>query len=163
MVFISRSKRQTKDAIWKHETKEVLILDLIKETDMNNFANPAAAPIITGVRWSARILSGLIMLFWGFFLVASLVGDAARSSRPLATGDYIILVTLVISLAGLGVAWKWEFIGAVVTLAATLIAAAVNWRVLVFPPALIPLAASLFLLCWWMNRTRRINSASGLS
>ncbi|MGE0126639.1 MAG: hypothetical protein AB7U82_00940 [Blastocatellales bacterium] len=121
---------------------------------MNNLAHPAPPPIITGVRWSARILSALILLFWGFFIVASIVGDEARSSRPLVTSDYIVLATTTISLAGLAAAWKWELIGAVITLVATLIAATVNWRVLAFPPVLIPFAASLFLFCWWMNRTR---------
>jgi hypothetical protein len=128
---------------------------------MNNFANSASAPVITGVRWSARILSALILLFWGFFIVASIVGDEARSSRPLVTGDYILLLTMVISLAGLCVAWKWELVGATITLVATLIAAVVNWRVLAFPPALIPLAAILFLLCWWMKRARMDKRASG--
>ena len=121
---------------------------------MNNFANPASPPIIIGVRWGARILSALILLFWGLFIVASIVGNEAHSSRPLATNDYISLVTMAISLVGLGVAWKWEFIGAAMTLVAVLIGAFANWRTLVFPFALIPLAASLFLMCWWMSRAR---------
>jgi hypothetical protein len=66
----------------------------------------------TTLRWSARILSALILLFWSFFIVASLAGDEGRSSRPLMTSDYISLTAMVISLAGLGVAWKWERIGA---------------------------------------------------
>ena len=64
------------------------------------------------------------------------------------------LTTLVISLVGLAVAWKWELAGATMTLVAVVIGAVINWRVLVFPGTLIPLAACLFLICWWMNRTR---------
>jgi hypothetical protein len=61
---------------------------------------------------------------------------------------------MVISLVGLAVAWKWELTGATMTLVAVVIGAVINWRVLAFPITLIPLTACLFLLSWWMNRTR---------
>ena len=121
---------------------------------MSNVAHSVSPSITTVVRRGARILSALILLFWSFFIVAHLVGDEGRSSRPLMTRDYISLTTMVISLAGLGVAWKWELIGAALTLGAVLVGAVANWRTLVFPGALTPLAASLFLLCWCMSRTR---------
>lgn len=121
---------------------------------MNDVAHSALPSITLVVRWCARILSALIQLFWGFFIVAHLVGDGGGASRPLQTNDYISIATMVISLAGLGVAWKWELIGASMTLVAILIGAIANWRVLASPIALIPIAASLFVLCWWMSRTR---------
>jgi len=99
----------------------------------------------TTFRWSARLLSLVILAFWGFFLVASLFGDAARGSRPLVTGDFVILAALVTSLAGLAAAWKWELAGAAITLAAVALCAAVNWRLLMFPGTLIPITACLFL------------------
>ena len=105
------------------------------------------------VRWSARVLSALIVLFFGFFLIAHLIGDQGRPSRPLVWNDYVILTTLVVSLAGLMLAWKWELAGAAITLLAIAVCAAVNWRVLVFPGALIPITAFLFLLSWWMSRS----------
>lgn len=104
------------------------------------------------VRWSARIVSGLVVLFYGFFLVAHLVGDEGRPSRPLVWGDYVILTTLVVSLLGLLLAWKWELAGAAVTLLAILVCALVNWKVLIFPGTLIPISAALFLLAWWLSR-----------
>ena len=107
------------------------------------------------VRWSARILSGLIVLFFGFFLVAHLVGDQGRPSRPLVSSDYVILGTLVVSLVGLLLAWKWELAGAAVALIAILVCAVVNWRVLVFPGALIPLASVLYIVAWWLSRASR--------
>jgi hypothetical protein len=103
------------------------------------------------VRWSARILSGLIVLFFGFFLVAHLIGDQGRASRPLAWSDYVILVTVVVSLVGLLLAWKWEFAGAAIALIAILVCAVVNWRVLVFPGALIPITSVLYFLSWWID------------
>lgn len=104
------------------------------------------------VRWTARILSSLIVLFYGFFLVAHLIGDEGGPSRPLVWNDYVILATLVVSLVGLVLAWKWEFAGAAITLIAIGICAVVNWKVLVFPGALIPFSAVLYLLSWWLRR-----------
>ena len=121
---------------------------------MSNVEQSVLPSITKGVRLGARILCALILLFWSFFMVAHLVGDEGRSSRPLTTRDYISLTTMVISLAGLGVAWKWELIGGALTLVAVLIGALANWGSLAFPGALIPFAASLFLLCWRLSRTR---------
>ena len=104
------------------------------------------------VRWTARILSSLIVLFYGFFLVAHLIGDEGGPSRPLVWNDYVILATLVVSLVGLVLAWKWEFAGAAITLIAIGICAVVNWKVLVFPGALIPFSAVLYFLSWWLRR-----------
>ena len=107
----------------------------------------------TVIKWSARTLSTLILMFWIFFLVASLIGDEASGSRPLNWSDYLILVTMVTALLGLVLAWKWELIGAVMTLFAVVVCAVVNFRVLYFPGTLIPIAACLFLLSWWFSRT----------
>ena len=100
------------------------------------------------VRWGARTLSGLIVLFFGFFLVAHLVGDQGQAPRPLVWGDYVILATLIVSLVGLLLAWKWEFAGAAIALIAILACAVVNWRILVSPGALIPIVSILYLLSW---------------
>ena len=112
------------------------------------------------IRWSARILSGLIVLFFGFFLVAHLIGDQGRASRPLVWSDYVILATLVVSLVGLLLAWKWEFAGAAIALIAILICAVVNWRILIFPGALIPISSVLYLLSWWISHGNRYDQTS---
>ncbi|WP_435891976.1 DUF7670 domain-containing protein, partial [Klebsiella pneumoniae] len=62
-------------------------------------------------RWLARILSGLIVLFVSFFVIAYFVGGKEHSSRPLSAADYVALATSAVSLAGLVVAWKWELAG----------------------------------------------------
>lgn len=113
------------------------------------------------MRWGARMLSVPILLFWGFMLIAHVVGDEGRPSRPLVWGDYAILTALVASLVGLAVAWKWEPLGAALTLAAVLACAFINWRVLVFPGTLIPIAGLLFLSSTILNRTRNDGSAEG--
>lgn len=113
---------------------------------MSKVEHSAPPSMASVIRWGARILSALILLFWGFFLVAHLAGDEGRSSRPLTTSDYISLTAMGISIAGLGVAWKWEIIGAAVTLGAVAIGAVANWKSLSFPISLIPVTACLFLL-----------------
>lgn len=103
-------------------------------------------------RWAARIFSALILLFWGFFIVASLLGDGEEASRPLNASDYIGLITMGAWLVGLAVAWKWEFVGGMTTLVAFVIAVAANPNVLTFPFLIIPITAALFLASWWMHR-----------
>jgi hypothetical protein len=120
---------------------------------MNDVAHSILPPPPTALRWSARTLSALILLFWGYFMVAHLVGDAGRASRPLVMGDYLLLTAMAVWLAGLAAAWKWELIGALTTLSAVLLGAVINWRTLV-PGSIIILASVLFLLSWWLNKGR---------
>ena len=61
--------------------------------------------------------------------------------------------TLVVSLLGLLLAWKWGLAGAAIALIAILVCAVVNWRILLFPGALIPINSVLYLLSWWICRT----------
>jgi hypothetical protein len=107
----------------------------------------------TGLRWSARALSLLILAVWGFFLMAHAVGDAGMPSRPLAWIDWGILGTVILALAGLAAAWRWEVAGALVSLVAIAVCAMLNWRVLIFPGTLIPLTALLFLAAAWTRGT----------
>jgi hypothetical protein len=113
------------------------------------------------LRWTARGLSALILLVWGVFLIAHLVGDAGRASRPLNGDDYIVLAAMGGWLAGLALAWKWELAGGALTLAAVVTGAAVNWGVVMFPGTLVPVAGALFVLSWWLGpgvRSRRSES-----
>jgi uncharacterized membrane protein (GlpM family) len=121
---------------------------------MNALPNCSLPTTAKVVRWIARILGALILLFWGFFIVANLFGGSEEAPQPLNTSDYVGIITMGAWLAGLAVAWKWEFIGGMMTLIAFAIAAVNNWRVLSFPILLVPITAVLFLLSWWMHRQR---------
>jgi hypothetical protein len=101
------------------------------------------------------MLSIPILLFWGFMLIAHIFGDEGRPSRPLVWSDYATLSMLVVSLVGLAVAWKWELPGAALTLAAVLACTFINWRVLIFPGILIPLAGLMFLTSACLKRPPR--------
>jgi hypothetical protein len=112
----------------------------------------AALPFL---RWGARILSIPILLFWGFMLVAHIFGDEGRSTRPLVWTDTAILTTVLLSLAGLAVAWKWELAGGALSLAAVTACAVINLGVLAFPATLIPITAVMFLASGLPSRPPR--------
>ena len=106
------------------------------------------------------MISVPLMLFWGWFLIAHLLGEGGQPSRPLVANDYAILSAVVVSLAGLVVAWKWELAGGILALAAVSAGALVNWKVVVFPRALIPVAAVLFLASAWLGGAPRSEQAA---
>jgi hypothetical protein len=112
------------------------------------------------VRWLARILSAFILLFWGWFILGHLFGEAGRSSGPRVTNDYLGLTAMGISLLGLAVAWKWELTGAVMALVGYVVLGVVNWRALGGLYILWPIAAVLFLSSWWMHRAAGRRTAS---
>src|SRR5262245_24365725 len=86
------------------------------------------SPAFPAMRWGARILSVLLLLFWGWFLLAHLFGQGGRPSRPrLVEADYAILTAVVVSLVGLAVAWRWERLGGTLSLAAVTAGALLNW------------------------------------
>ena len=107
------------------------------------------------LRWVARGLSGLILLFWGFFMAGHLLGDAGRASHPLTANDRVQFAMMLVSLVGLVAAWRWELVGAALTLAALAVEAFINPRALTGLGLLPPITAVLFVLCWWMGRSPR--------
>ncbi|HMO64939.1 MAG TPA: hypothetical protein PKE47_06910 [Verrucomicrobiota bacterium] len=106
----------------------------------------------SALRWTARSLSLLVLAFWGFFLAAHLLGDAGQSSRPLAVRDAAQIAAMLLGLAGLALAWRYELAGAVVTLASAAVAACLNPRAMTGLAALPLVAALLFLIAWRIGR-----------
>ena len=86
---------------------------------------------VTTIRWIARILSVLIILFWGVMIVGSFLESirGGHPSGPLSMHDRMGLTLMFAWLLGLALAWKWELAGAALTLAAFLIEAFfINWK-----------------------------------
>lgn len=121
-----------------------------------NGGRPASA---IAARWTARVLSAALLLFWGFFLIAHMLGDAGDPSRSLTWIDYVIVGAMLVSLVGLAAAWKWEAAGAITALLGAAVGAAINWKTLISPGVLIPINAILFITSWWLNRARNDNHA----
>jgi hypothetical protein len=118
---------------------------------MRPIANPATTTPATITRWTARALSGLILSFWGFFIIAHLVGDEGQASRPLNERDYIGLAAMGTWLVGLLAAWKWELAGGAMALVAVLVGGIANWLTFAFPGPLIAFTAALFIASWWLH------------
>lgn len=121
---------------------------------MNDVMHSALPSLSTVCRWSARVLSALILLFWGFFIVAHLIGDAGAATRPLNFRDYLSLALVGGALSGLALAWKWELTGALITLGSIALGVLMSWKILATPYAVMPVTACLFLLSWWSHKQR---------
>jgi len=107
--------------------------------------------LITAVRWTARVFSTLLLVFFGIFVLAE--GLPPIASQP--EGVQMNFVALGLMLAGFAVGWKRE--GA----AALMIASgwtlwqisenAVRWNLFQTP---LPVAL-LYGFCWWATRGRK--------
>jgi hypothetical protein len=115
---------------------------------------------IAALTYLPRVLSGLVLLTMGGFMLAYFIGGEETSSRALTLADHAGLAALLTSLVGLAAAWKWERLGATIALAAVAVGAALNWGVVMFPLVVIPIVAVLFLLCAWLkNNTLGLRKA----
>lgn len=119
---------------------------------MNNAASRDSRPIKV-TRWSARILGLLLILLVLFFMIA----EGLTENRPNAEPTPIInIIAGVLMLGGLGLAWKWELLGALTSLVGFVGGVISN------PDALTRLGMPLFaapslllLLCWWLSKSRQ--------
>ena len=105
------------------------------------------------IRRIARIVSVLFIMMALFFFV----GEEVLRDQPRTTPLPIIpLVLGALLLVGLGLAWKWELLGASISLASFIAISIVNPDVLTKPLWYIfAVVAILFLLCWWWNKHPR--------
>lgn len=131
------------------------------------------------IRWTARIWGTLIVAF----TLLMLIGYAwnwvtTGKADPHAVEDYPPIENLpplfgLLSVLGLGVAWRWEGLGGAITVVFNLAALPVlliHWpiahdfpRYLVAPYGtwmIIAIPGILFLMCWWRSRKRTIPNDS---
>jgi hypothetical protein len=107
------------------------------------------------IRWIARIWSLLIFVF----VVIRLFLPDPNATEPVPAEDWFLLSLWGVSVLGLLVAWRWEPVGAIITIASMLFRE-IMWVVLrgswwvnflllwavVLPPAV------LFLIAWGLER-----------
>ncbi len=107
-------------------------------------------------RWLLRVLSGVIILFSLIWFIGSL-GD--YSDDPMSTNAILQLSITGIGLIGLGLAWKWELTGGIISLVAYIVLAIINPRVLDFSLVFIwPAIAILFIVLWAISRNTTVKS-----
>ena len=107
---------------------------------------------IRKIRRIARII--------GLFLIVLTLAFAIPSfmSEPEQTGEstpFIMILSGVFLLGGLGLAWKWELIGALVSLIGFIGIGILSPDAMKMPMMyLFPLTAILFLICWWLSKSQ---------
>jgi hypothetical protein len=116
------------------------------------------------LRWIARIWSIVIILFTLIMLIGYAVNWVQTGTAdPYAIEDYppienLIPLTLVLSVLGLGIAWRWEGLGGAINIGFFLANLAIGlWIISPRPyPYIIAIALPtpgiLFLVCWWISR-----------
>lgn len=106
-----------------------------------NSTDPMKTP-----RLVARIMSALFVGFAFFMFIGETIESAKRANPEPMTFNTIIQLTLFgIGLLGLALAWKWEFIGGIISLLAFITIFFVNPAVLLWPMFIFPGNAILFI------------------
>jgi hypothetical protein len=118
--------------------------------------------------WSLPLIAGalLVAIGWASSLLTGVTDPNAVEEYPLT--EALSPIFIVVSVAGLGIAWRWERLGGVIAALfqlAALVALLIHSPLARdFPRMVVPyllwlivtVPAALFLVCWW--RTRRAAS-----
>ena len=116
------------------------------------------------LRRIARIWSIVIIVFTLIMLIGYAVNWVKTGTAdPYAMKDYppienLIPLTLILSVLGLGLAWRWEGLGGVINIGFYLANLAVHFWMISPRPYPYPIAIALltpgilFLVCWWKSR-----------
>ena len=106
-------------------------------------------PILTVVRWTARIIGTLLLLLMAVFAI----GEGVPNPSILSPREILLFAALAMMILGQIVAFRWEGIGGILILSGFAFFSIVNHRIslnVVFGPWL--LTGLLYLGCWWMKR-----------
>ncbi|HOH20493.1 MAG TPA: hypothetical protein PLC83_08945 [Anaerolineaceae bacterium] len=110
---------------------------------------------IKTIRWLARILGVLVVIFWILKILDPQSGDL----QQVAPVDAFLLSLTGLALAGLLLAWRWELAGGIFTLVMLLIREIAwvilkgNWMIgFLILWVMIATPAILFLAAWRMER-----------
>jgi len=106
------------------------------------------------VRRSARILSSLIILLMvSFVIVYIFFPEQSYSATNLEQDQMATVLVGALIFIGLALAWKWELIGAIISLIGFIGLGILYPYMLTMPIVyFFPLAAILFIISWWLSR-----------
>jgi hypothetical protein len=117
------------------------------------------------VRQAARVFSFLIILLTILIALGHIFGDepVVEDYPPI---ENLMPIIMLMSVAGLGLSWRWEVAGSIVTLGFFAVHLVLFWAVrgrffplgalAVFLP--IPITALMFSWCWWKSRVQAPSS-----
>jgi len=109
------------------------------------------------LRWVLRGFSGFIIAF----LLLMFIGETffGEVGEPLTNNAILQLSITGIALTGLGLAWKWELIGGIISLVSFVVLAIINPVVLEVPLMFAwPLTAILFIVLWAISRNNAVKN-----
>ena len=110
------------------------------------------------IRWIARILGLLLILLTLFFAIAESITEYNPTAEPT---PIVMILAGVFMLGGLGLSWKWELIGVLISLVGFIGVGILNPDALMMPMMyLFPLTAILFLICWWLSKSQSTKEAN---
>jgi hypothetical protein len=122
-------------------------------------------PTVKWLRRVARLLTFLILAFALVMLVGHIVEpEPVEADYPPI--ENLLPIIMGLSVLGLGIALRWEALGATISLVFFVAHLALFWAIrgsffplnilVVFAP--LPFAAILFLICWWRSRPPQLTS-----
>ena len=107
--------------------------------------------IVIILRWIARIWGSLCLLL-GIIFIAEMVEHLSGESQ-FSTNFIASLFFPGVSLIGLGIAWKWEGLGGLITIAGIIIHQIISPSLPKFTGQLLfAIPGLLFLLYWFLSR-----------
>jgi hypothetical protein len=114
-------------------------------TAMNESQN-----LISGVRWTARVMSLIIVAIVAFRFV-----DEEYTIFNLSPHQSFMVIFFFFTLLGLLLSWLWEFIGSIITIVSILLfflTSILNGGDVISETWVCLLPAALFLFCWSQSR-----------
>jgi hypothetical protein len=105
------------------------------------------------IRIIARVMSAIIVAFALIMFIGETMESAKRTPHsPMTLYTIIQLALFAIGLISLALAWKWEFIGGIISLIAFLAIFIVNPSALLWPMFIFPANAILFIAAAYFNK-----------
>jgi len=114
--------------------------------------------------WIARIWSIVIIVF-ALIMLIGYAGNWVKTGTadPHVMKDYpaienLIPLTVILSVLGLGLAWRWEGLGGAINIGFYLASLVVHFWIISPRPypyliaVALPTPGILFLVCWWTSR-----------
>ena len=102
------------------------------------------------IRRIARILGLFLILLTLVFVIVYSMEERSPTAEPT---QIIMILAGIMILGGLGLAWKWELIGAMISLVGFIGVGVLNPDAMTKPMMyLFPITAILFLICWRLSK-----------
>ena len=120
---------------------------------------------VLSLRWVARILGILIVVFSLSFFIADVIERGEMPNPDFGPG--LVTFLFFIALIGFLIAWRWEGFGGILSAISIVLMAMVNviWVHAAKDPGseiIFVIPALLFIYCWWKSRKQlQQNSQDG--